>query len=107
MKDVIQVFTTAQSREDAQKIANVLVERRLSGCIHIIGPITSTYWWKGKVESTEEWLCVIKSAKRLYRELEQTIQAIHPYEIPEIIAMPIVAGSQPYLEWLSNTLKQE
>lgn len=101
----IQIFTATEEKEDAKKIANVLVEKRLAGCIQIVGPIISAYWWKGRVETTEEWLCIIKSKKDLYNELEKTIGEIHPYEMPEIIAVPIVAGSRDYLKWLSNELK--
>ena len=72
--------------------------KRLSGCIQIIGPIISTYWWKGNIETSEEWILFIKSKKNLYEELEKAIKEIHPYETPEIIALPIVAGSKDYLE---------
>ena len=107
MEEYIQVFTTTEKKEDAEKIARVLVEKRLAGCIQIVGPIVSTYWWKGNVETAEEWLCFVKSKKALYEELEKAIREIHPYETPEIIAMPVVTGSKDYLEWLSNELKKE
>lgn len=107
MEEYIQVFTTTEKKEDAEKIAKVLIERRLAGCIQIVGPIVSTYWWKNNVETAEEWLCFIKSKKTLYDELEKAIKEIHPYEIPEIIAIPIVCGSKDYLEWLKNELKKE
>jgi periplasmic divalent cation tolerance protein len=107
MEEYIQVFTTTEKKEDAEKIAKAIVEKRLAGCIQIVGPITSTYWWKGDVETAEEWLLFIKSRKNLYDELERAIKEIHPYETPEIIAMPIVAGSKDYLEWLENELKKE
>ena len=107
MKEYIQVFTTTEKKEDAKKIAKALAEKRLAGCIQIVGPIGSIYWWKDKVETAEEWLCFIKSKKSLYDELEKVIKEIHPYEVPEIIAMPIVRGSKDYLEWLKNELKKE
>jgi len=106
MEEYIQVFTTTEKKEDAEKIAKVLIERRLAGCIQIVGPIVSTYWWKNNVEKAEEWLCFIKSKKTLYDELEKAIKEIHPYETPEIIAMPIVCGSKDYLEWLKSELKK-
>ena len=106
MEEYIQVFTTTEKKEDAEKIANVLVKNRLAGCIQILGPIVSTYWWKGNVEIAEEWLCFIKSKRMLYDELEKAIKEIHPYETPEIIAVPIVRGSKDYLEWLKNELKK-
>jgi len=106
MEKYIQIFTTTEKKDDAEKIAKTLVEKRLAGCIQIVGPIVSTYWWKGNVETTKEWLCFIKSKKALYKKLEKAIKEIHPYETPEIIAMPIVSGSRDYLEWLSNELKK-
>ena len=105
MEKYIQIFTTTKKKEDAEKIARMLVEKRLAGCIQIL-PITSIYRWRG-IEREDEWLCLIKSKKTLYEELEKTIKEIHPYEIPEIIAVPIIAGSDDYLKWLNNELKKE
>jgi periplasmic divalent cation tolerance protein len=107
MDEYLQVSTTSATREDAQKIADTLVEKRLAGCVQIVGPIVSTFWWQGKIERTEEWLCVIKSEKRLYTKLESSIKELHSYETPEIIAVPIVAGSQQYLQWLSHGLRPQ
>jgi periplasmic divalent cation tolerance protein len=104
MDEYLQVVTTTATREDAQKIADALVEKRVAGCVQIVGPIVSTFWWQGKIERTEEWLCMIKSARRFYSRLEQSIKELHSYETPEIIAVPIVAGSQQYLQWLSDEL---
>ncbi|MEO0206839.1 MAG: divalent-cation tolerance protein CutA [candidate division WOR-3 bacterium] len=101
----IQVFTTVEKKEDAERIARIVVEKRLAGCVQILGPIKSTYWWKAKIESAEEWLCIIKSKKELYPELEKTIKENHPYETPEIIAIPIIAGYEGYLKWLTAELK--
>ena len=106
MDEYIQVFTSTEKKEDAEKIATVLVEKRLAGCIQIVGPIISTYWWKGNVENAGEWLCFIKSKKTLYDELEKAIKEVHPYETPEIIAVPIISGSKDYLEWLHSELKK-
>ncbi len=100
----IQVFTTTEKREDASNIAKILVERKLAGCVQIVGPITSTYWWKGRVESAEEWLCIIKSKRSLYKEIERVIKEIHPYETPEIVGVPLTLGSKEYLKWLSDEL---
>ena len=106
MKEYIQILTTTEKREDAQKIAQILVQKRLAGCVQVIGSISSTYWWKNRIETAEEWLCLIKSEKGLYEELEKTIKEIHPYETPEITAVPIVAGSKEYLGWLDQELKK-
>ncbi|MBO3769185.1 MAG: divalent-cation tolerance protein CutA [Candidatus Brockarchaeota archaeon] len=105
MSKYIQVFTTTGNREDALKIARILLEKRLAACFQIIGPMKSLYWWKGRIEEAEEWLCLIKSRDDVYEELEKTIKENHPYEIPEIIAIPIVYGSRSYLEWIDMELK--
>ncbi|MCX7995818.1 MAG: divalent-cation tolerance protein CutA [candidate division WOR-3 bacterium] len=103
--DYIQIFTTVEKKEDAEKIARSVVEKRLGGCVQILGPIKSTYWWKGKIETAEEYLCIVKSKKDLYDKLEKAIKEIHPYETPEIIALPIIAGYEGYLRWLNGELK--
>ena len=107
MEGYIQIYTTTENKKDAERIVKVLLEKRLAGCIQVVGPIESTYWWKGNIETAEEWLCGIKSKKSLYEQLEKVIKETHPYENPEIIAMPIVAGSGDYLEWLRNELKEK
>jgi periplasmic divalent cation tolerance protein len=100
--EYIQVFTTVEKREDADRIASTVVRKRVAACAQILGPIQSTYWWKGKVEEAGEWLCVMKTRKDLFSALEQEIKSIHPYEVPEIVALPIVAGSQSYLKWIED-----
>lgn len=102
MTEYLQISTTTASKEDAARISSVIVEKRLAACAQVIGPITSTYWWKDKIEEEEEWLCIMKSTNDRYNELEKTIKDLHPYEVPEIVAVPIVAGSQEYLEWLKK-----
>jgi periplasmic divalent cation tolerance protein len=102
MKPYIQVVTTTEKKEDAEKIAACLVEKRLAACVQITGPITSLYRWKGQIEKAQEWQCWIKSKETLYKEIEKTIKSVHPYEVPEIIAVPIVAGSRDYLAWLES-----
>lgn len=104
MTDYIQTITATETEVDAQAIANTVVGKRVAACAQIIGPITSTYWWQGKIETAEEWLCVIKSRKDIYKELEEAIQRVHPYEVPEILAMPVIEGSRDYLEWLDGCL---
>jgi periplasmic divalent cation tolerance protein len=105
MTKTIQVITTAGTKTDAQRIARAVVEKRLAGCVQIIGPITSTYWWQGEIETAEEWLCVIKSRQDLYERLEEAIREVHPYDVPEILAVPVIAGSKDYLRWLDSELE--
>ncbi len=107
MTEYVQIVTTAESKEAAEKITNTLLEKRLAACVQIVGPITSTYWWRGKIETAEEWLCLIKSKTGLYEEVERTINELHTYETPEILALPIVTGSRAYLDWLRETLQRD
>lgn len=100
MTEFLQITTAIDSKEGAQKIAQTLVERRLAACVHVTGPITSTYWWQGKMEIEEEWTCAAKTRKELYSDVEKTIREVHPYDEPEIVALPIVSGSQSYLDWI-------
>jgi periplasmic divalent cation tolerance protein len=96
----IQMITTTDDEELARRIADSLVEKRLAACVQILGPITSVYRWKGKTETTREWQCLVKTSIDRYGEVEAAIKAIHSYETPEIIALPITAGSLEYLGWL-------
>jgi periplasmic divalent cation tolerance protein len=102
MSDYIQVVTTAGTRDDAQRIARALVEERLAACVQIVGPVGSTYRWKGQIETGEEWQCWAKTRQSLYERVEQAIRRLHPYEVPEILALPILAGSAGYLAWLDE-----
>ncbi|MEN6450291.1 MAG: divalent-cation tolerance protein CutA [Thermoguttaceae bacterium] len=101
----LQVVTTIERREDAQRIARVLVESRLAACVQVLGPIASTYRWQGKVETAEEWQCSIKTRRDCYPAVEQAIRKLHPYEVPEIVALPIVAGGADYLAWLDEQVR--
>ncbi len=100
MTDYIQVITTAEKREDIQKIAKEAVGKRLAACAQAIGPITSTYWWENNMEEAEEWLLIMKTHRDLYKALESAIKEIHPYEVPEIMALPVIDGNRDYLNWL-------
>ena len=104
MKSYIQVSTTTETKEQAKKIADFLVETKLAACVQILGPIESTYRWKGKVETATEWLCLIKTQEDFYTEVESAIKEMHSYETPEIIAVPIVKGSKEYLNWIDAEL---
>ena len=101
--DVILVMTTVADRADAERIAASLVAKHLAACIQVSGPIESTFRWKGQVEVTQEWMCTIKTRRDLYADIEQAIRELHSYEQPEIIAVPVVAGSENYLRWLADS----
>ena len=104
MKSFIQVFTTTETKEEAEKIAQYLVEQKLAACVQISGPIASTYRWKGKVETASEWHCLIKTREDFYDKVEKAIKKLHSYETPEIFAVPIIKGSSEYLSWLDDVL---
>ena len=104
MLGYLQVVTVVGSKEDAERISLLVVEKRLAACSQVLGPLTSIYWWNGKIERAEEWMCIMKSRDETYQELESTIRQNHPYEIPEIQALQVARGNKSYLEWLESEL---
>lgn len=98
----IQVETTTANKADADRIARTLVERHLAACVQVSGPISSCYRWQGTIENASEWLCTIKTTDSSYKLVEALIRELHTYDEPEIIAVPIIAGSPGYLQWLLN-----
>lgn len=104
MTDFVQITTTTGNRQDAEQIAAELISRKLAGCVQVSGPISSTFRWQGKVETAEEWVCVIKTSRAQVAAVQAAFAEIHPYELPEVIATPIVAGSTAYLKWLEEQL---
>ena len=98
------VLVTAGSQEEAAAIASALVEAKLAACIST-GQIRSTYLWQGEVCQDAEWQLTVKTTIERFSELEQKIRQLHSYEVPEIIALPIVAGSSDYLQWLGDCLR--
>jgi periplasmic divalent cation tolerance protein len=105
--EFIQVSTTMPDEEQAGRLARVLVERRLAACVQVLGPVTSTYRWQGAVESAREWLCLLKTTRARYRELEAALVELHPYDTPEVVAVPLAAGSRRYLDWLAAAVAPE
>jgi periplasmic divalent cation tolerance protein len=100
------ITTAFEGRVDAEKMAAALLEKRLVACAQISGPVSSSYWWQGKVVSSEEYLLVMKSDESLYDELEQLIRELHPYETAEIIATVITRLSEDYRQWLEKELRR-
>ena len=105
MTEYIQIVTTVESENDAKKIAELLVDRRLAACVQIAGPVMSRFWWDGKIDTAEEYQVIIKSRNDLFPEVESVITDAHPYDVPEILAIPILAAGKGYLNWLSEELK--
>ena len=106
MSEYIQVVTTVERREDVERIARELVQRRLAACVQVVGPIASTYRWRDKIETAQEWQCWAKSRGNLYDEIERSIRELHPYELPEILAVPVLAGGADYLAWLDAEVER-
>ena len=104
MTDFIQVFITVNDGSKAKEIAETLLEKRLAGCVQINGGFSSLYRWQGRIMEDQEWLLIIKSCKRLYPELEREVKRIHPYEVPEILAVSVSNGNEAYLNWLESEL---
>ncbi|MFH0932806.1 MAG: divalent-cation tolerance protein CutA [Nitrospirota bacterium] len=100
--DEIVVFITASDEEEAAKIAKALVESRLAGCVNIIKDIRSIYSWQGKIENEKEVLMIVKTQKALFNSLMKKVKELHSYTVPEIIALPIITGSEDYLKWLKE-----
>ncbi len=104
MADYVQVLTTAGSEEEAGRIGRHLVEARLAACVQVVGPILSTYRWQGAIEREREWQCLAKTEAGRYEEVESAIRALHSYDEPEILAIPVLAGSAGYLAWVSENI---
>lgn len=107
MTDKIVVFSTCASPEDAERIARRLVDSRLAACVSIVPGIRSVYRWQGKVEDAAEQLLVIKTSRAAFPALRAEIENVHPYEVPEILALPVVEGSEKYLSWLAAEVGED
>jgi len=105
MTAYLQVMTTVESRAQAEEVARHVLDRRLAGCVQIL-QCASMYHWQGKVEQSDEFLCILKTRADLFDQLQAEITAIHPYEVPEILATPIAAGNPEYLDWLNGELRK-
>ena len=104
MTDKIVVLSTCASADEASRIARELVEKRVAACVNIVSGVRSVYRWKGAVEDESEILLVIKSSRALLERLRAAIEKLHSYEVPEVVAVPIVDGSESYLAWLDHEL---
>ncbi len=103
---VIVVFCTLPDTDSAGRIAGILVEERLAACVNVVPGLISVYRWDGAVQRDEEVLLLIKTTQAVYGQLEQRMRVLHPYELPEIIAVPIQTGQADYIQWIKNTLVQ-
>ena len=102
MQEFIVVYVTAGSPAEGDRLARALVDERLAACVNRLGPVQSVYRWEGKIEQSEEQLLIIKTQRRLFAALERRVRELHSYSVPEIVALPIIDGSQDYLRWLGD-----
>jgi len=100
--DSLLVVTNLPDRESAERLAALLIERRLAACVNILAPCASVYRWQGKIQHGEEHPLLIKTVQDRYAELEAAIRANHPYELPEVIAVPVIQGLPAYLQWVES-----
>jgi periplasmic divalent cation tolerance protein len=106
MNSFIQVITTVENKGQAEQLASTIVGSRLAACAQVAGPITSTYWWNDKLETAEEWQIAFKTTQDAYAELETVLKEHHPYQVPEILAIPVLGGSVAYLKWITAEVKR-
>jgi periplasmic divalent cation tolerance protein len=102
----IIVLVTTANRQEAENIAQSLLEAKLIACANIIDPVSSHFHWAGKIDHVDEVLVVMKSRRDLFDELYAKVKSLHSYEVPEVLALPIVTGSKVYLDWIDGSLKQ-
>jgi periplasmic divalent cation tolerance protein len=102
--DCCQVTTTLPGRALADRVAALLVDERLAACAQVLGPVTSIYRWEGRVETAEEWYCHLKTTAGRLSAVRQRVRELHPYDTPEVIAVPIVDGDPAYLRWIRESV---
>ena len=107
MTGSIVILSTCGSEEEAARLARLLVERGLAACVSVVPGIRSFYRWEGRIESAGEWLLLVKSSSALFPAVLRALEEAHSYQVPEVIALPIIAGSAKYLDWLSGNLDPE
>jgi uncharacterized protein involved in tolerance to divalent cations len=107
MGEFIVVYVTAGSADEGQRIAGALVEERLAACVNRVTGVRSTYRWEGRVERADEELLIVKTSRDLFERLKKRIAELHSYSVPEIIALPIIDGSESYLKWLHEELEKK
>ena len=107
MTDSIVILSTCESAEEGERIARALLADRLAACVNVLPGVRSFYRWKGRVEDSAECLLVIKSSRPLFGALRAAIEKAHSYEVPEVIALPIVDGAPNYLNWIHESLQPE
>ncbi|AAC07082.1 divalent-cation tolerance protein CutA [Aquifex aeolicus] len=91
--------------DKGEELSNFIVENKLGACVNVVPEVNSVYWWKGNIEKDKEALLVVKTSAQKFKELLEKVKSVHPYTVPEIIALPILAGNPDYLNWIEDSLK--
>jgi periplasmic divalent cation tolerance protein len=104
MTDKIVVLSACGTAEEAEKIARRLVEKKLAACVNVIAGARSIYHWRGEIEEATEWMMIIKSRRDLFDELRAEVERMHSYEVPEVIALTVIEGSEGYLNWMESQI---
>jgi len=107
MASYVVVFVMVSDEKEATKIVRNLLKDRLIACANIVGPVSSLFWWKGKIDKANEFLVIMKSRKNLFKKLSERVKELHSYEVPEVIALPVIEGLPSYLNWLGTSLYGE
>ena len=107
MTSAIVVLVTVGSEQEAETIATALLEERLAACVNVTSPVRSLYHWEGRIADDREWQLIIKTQERLFEALAARVRALHSYDVPEIIALPVLAGITDYVDWIQNETKSE
>jgi periplasmic divalent cation tolerance protein len=102
--DFCQVTTTLPDQAGAERLGATLVQERLAACAQVAGPVSSVYWWQGKMERAGEWYCHLKTTTDKLSKLQRRLRELHPYEVPEMVAVPLVDGDPAYLKWIEDTV---
>lgn len=107
MSSYVVVFMMVPDEKEATKIVRDLLKERLIACANIVGPVSSLFWWKGGIDKASEFLVIMKSRKNLFKKLSERVKELHSYEVPEVIALPVIEGLPSYLNWLGASLYGE
>jgi periplasmic divalent cation tolerance protein len=100
------ILVTSKDVEEAERIANKLLEEKLAACVNILKDVQSLFWWDGNIDRTGEVMLVIKTRRNLFNKVAKAVKMAHSYDVPEVIALPIVAGDAPYLKWINSSTKK-
>ena len=104
-QQTVLIFITTSTKKEAEKIANALLNRKKAACVSILPGVNSFFWWQGKIDSASEALLVVKTKSGLLDDIVKLVKKLHSYDVPEIIALPIIGGNEEYLEWINDSVK--